>query len=102
MTPIAEARSAAGLESTDCPNCGAAERATLFEIEGYLYGVEGRFAVQRCGNCSLVYLSPRPARAAIGRWPRPATRPIARYIQDERNGHALDAPAQAGQTAGRR
>jgi len=85
MTSITEARSAASLESTDCPNCGAAERATLFEIEDYLYGVEGRFAVQRCGNCGLVYLSPRPTRAAIGRYYPPSYSPYRPAIQDERS-----------------
>lgn len=84
MNTTVESHTAAYLESVDCPNCGAAQRTLLFEIEDYLYGVDGRFAEARCADCGLVYLSPRPTRAVIARYYPHSYAPYRPAIQDER------------------
>jgi 2-polyprenyl-3-methyl-5-hydroxy-6-metoxy-1,4-benzoquinol methylase len=43
---------------TDCPLCGAAQGARMFEAADALSRT--RFEVRRCGECRLVYVSPRP------------------------------------------
>lgn len=42
----------------DCPNCRSGRGETLFDAADPLSG--DRFHLQRCADCSLVYVSPRP------------------------------------------
>jgi SAM-dependent methyltransferase len=45
----------------DCPLCGSAKRKLLFDdLIDVEDRVEGRYAISRCMECSLVYLSRRP------------------------------------------
>jgi SAM-dependent methyltransferase len=48
------------LEAVDCPGCGSGRAALLFEGSDATGTVSGVFRVQRCGDCGLGYLSPRP------------------------------------------
>lgn len=74
------------VETTACANCGSSESAPLYTLGDYLYHVDGEFSVQRCVRCGLVYLSPRPTRAAITRYYPASYSPYRRAIQDERSG----------------
>lgn len=42
-------------ETVDCPFCGSADR-TLYEK----FGSEMQYSYVTCGNCKLIYQSPRP------------------------------------------
>ena len=53
------------LESVPCPLCGGREEKPLFELPDRLGRVPGRFRIVRCGNCSLLYLNPRPLAEAL-------------------------------------
>ena len=103
-------------ELVDCPNCGATEHSLLFEIEDYLYGIPGRFGERRCGQCGLVFLSPRPTRYTIGNYYPPSYSPYRPAIQDERSAairwmrrrklakrrHAVERHARSSSTLGSR
>lgn len=56
------------MESVKCAVCGAVNAEILFEGRDLWHGIEGRFPVRRCLDCGLIYLSPRPERAEIGRY----------------------------------
>jgi SAM-dependent methyltransferase len=53
------------VESTDCPICGAADARALFVARDRLLDRPGEFPIVRCVGCSLVYVRPRPAPAAL-------------------------------------
>jgi 2-polyprenyl-3-methyl-5-hydroxy-6-metoxy-1,4-benzoquinol methylase len=48
------------LEEVSCPLCGSYNRETVLSARDYLCGVPGLFAIQKCKNCDMCYLSPAP------------------------------------------
>lgn len=49
-----------------CDLCGSSETKPLYTLSDTLYQIPGEFTLQRCTNCGLMYLSPRPTPDAIG------------------------------------
>lgn len=56
------------LETTPCAICGTDDAAFLLAADDNRRHVPGTFRVVRCRKCGLVYLSPRPTPAGIGRY----------------------------------
>jgi len=57
----------AELEYPSCPLCGATDRHTVYaDMQDYLSGIPGHFAIARCTTCNLSYLCPRPTAARLG------------------------------------
>lgn len=81
--PAADAQAAT--ETTACTFCGAADGAALYDLQDYLYRVPGDFSARRCPVCGLIYLSPRPTRAAIMHYYPESYTPYRPAIQDERS-----------------
>ncbi len=52
-------------ERVPCPACGADQPTLLMLTRDRMCGVPGAFALQRCGRCAQVYLSPRPSLSAM-------------------------------------
>ncbi|MCD5971706.1 class I SAM-dependent methyltransferase [Pseudomonas quasicaspiana] len=60
LTPLIE---------VDCPVCSSKSSAKLFYTHDYVFGSrEETFAVQRCKDCGVGYLSPRPVAAAMPKY----------------------------------
>ncbi len=87
---MATAAAAAELETLDrCPLCGASESRAWVEGFDRLHRVDARrFTYRRCASCSVVFLSPRPTVAAIGR-----------YYPDDYAPYAPAATATASESA---
>lgn len=75
----------ADLERVPCTRCGATQATVLYDLEDYLYQVPGHFASQRCDQCGLIYLSPRPVPQALARYYPDSYAPYRPAIQDERS-----------------
>ncbi len=43
-----------------CPICGSTQKIFLFKNTDRLHGIPGEFGLNRCINCMVYYLSPRP------------------------------------------
>ena len=56
------------LERVVCDNCGSPKAEKLYELTDSLYNFPGEFTSNRCLNCGLIYLSPRPTRELIGNY----------------------------------
>jgi SAM-dependent methyltransferase len=52
-------------EVATCPICNTTDRRFLFTTKDRLHGLPGTFALVRCPNCDLIYLSPRPDRQSM-------------------------------------
>jgi len=50
----------------NCDLCGSSNASPLYTLSDTLYQVPGEFTLQRCVECGLMYLSPRPTPDAIG------------------------------------
>ncbi|HXG68169.1 MAG TPA: class I SAM-dependent methyltransferase [Blastocatellia bacterium] len=48
-----------------CPLCKSEGAEKMFPVRDRLHGLPGEFALVRCGNCSLVRLSPRPVPESL-------------------------------------
>ena len=48
------------LEEVPCPLCGSDNRETVLSAKDYLCGVAGLFAIRKCKDCDMCYLSPAP------------------------------------------
>lgn len=58
-----------GLEPVPvCVLCGRPDATPVHPMVDRLYRIPGEFGLLRCDGCGLVRLSPRPDRAAIGRY----------------------------------
>ena len=77
-------------DAPDCRLCGATGAPLYADVEDRLFGIPGRWSLLRCASCALVWLSPRPDAADIGRLYR------GYYT------HEPDAPPSALQRAVRR
>ena len=53
------------LEYVHCPLCGADDTRLRFIVRDRLVGMPGRFPVVQCGQCSFVYLNPRPSEESL-------------------------------------
>lgn len=53
-------------EVKDCPLCDSSESSFLFWNFDRFYHLPGKFGIVQCKNCSLVRLSPRPAKESLG------------------------------------
>ena len=56
------------IETVSCSSCGSRKAETLYELSDSLYNIPGDFTSNRCLNCGLIYLSPRPKSEAIGNY----------------------------------
>jgi SAM-dependent methyltransferase len=72
-------------ETVDCTSCGSNKSTLVYALQDYLYGLAGDFACRRCETCGLLYLSPRPTRAAIVDFYPATYQPYRTAIQDETN-----------------
>src|SRR5262249_30831259 len=58
-----------GVAGDVCVACGSTVAApVLTDAEDWEYRVPGRFRFVRCGDCGLVYMSPRPGRDELLRF----------------------------------
>ena len=48
------------MERVVCPLCGADSPRIAYQVKDWQQGVDGAFTIVRCGECALLYLSPRP------------------------------------------
>jgi 2-polyprenyl-3-methyl-5-hydroxy-6-metoxy-1,4-benzoquinol methylase len=48
------------LAEVACPLCGSHNSEKVLSAKDYLCGVPGLFAIQKCKNCDMCYLSPAP------------------------------------------
>jgi SAM-dependent methyltransferase len=71
------------METVACNLCGADETEVLFEGHDRWHGRPGQFPMNRCRSCGLIYLSPRPNRAEIGRYYPDNYAPYSLAIDDE-------------------
>jgi len=55
------------MERCSCPLCGQDRPAFFLAGSDRLHGTPSRYQLVRCGNCALVYLSPRPTLDEIAR-----------------------------------
>ncbi|MFN8439608.1 MAG: class I SAM-dependent methyltransferase [Caldilineaceae bacterium] len=72
-------------ETLLCTNCHSSESSIVAELEDYLYRIPGNFAMRCCAACGLLFLSPRPTRAAINRYYPASYAPYRPAIQDEKS-----------------
>lgn len=63
-----EAASPAEVRLTGCPACGADHGAPVCQSRVQMQVSEERFGFVACGDCGLVYLSPRVPESGIGRY----------------------------------
>lgn len=54
------------LEHVFCDLCGADDATRLYTVTDRNYGYSGMFGINRCRQCDLVYLCPRPMAVNIG------------------------------------
>lgn len=71
------------MERVACSLCGADNAEVLFEGRDRMHSQSGRFPVNRCRSCGLIYLSPRPDRTEIGRYYPDNYAPYSPAIDDE-------------------
>ena len=72
-------------EEVSCTRCGADGSQLLVALEDYLYKIPGHFAMRRCGQCGLIFLSPRPTPESLAAYYPDSYAPYRRAIQDEPN-----------------
>lgn len=61
--------SADSLVEVPCPLCGSKDFKKLFEAKDWVFGIgDDWFSVRRCDECSVGYVSPRPAEAAMTKY----------------------------------
>lgn len=106
------------MEVVDCTNCHSSQKQPVYELADFWQKQAGTFVLNKCLHCGLLYLSPRPTEAEIGRYypdeyapfaTQPAsrwqrwnrqlglrkrTRLIERY--QPKKGHALDVGCATG------
>ncbi len=51
-----------------CPFCSSKEKKHFITAKDILYGNKGNFSYNKCQNCELVYLNPRPSEKEIGKY----------------------------------
>lgn len=73
-------------EEVACTRCGADASQFLVALEDYLYKIPGHFAMRRCGQCGLIFLSPRPTPESLSAYYPDIYAPYRRAIQDETSG----------------
>ena len=73
-------------EEVACTRCRADGSQLLVTLEDYLYKIPGHFAIRRCGQCGLIFLSPRPTPESLSVYYPDSYAPYRRAIQDEPNG----------------
>jgi SAM-dependent methyltransferase len=56
------------LETVPCDVCGSDRARLHLCVKDKIYGLPGEFSLVRCEDCGLLYLNPRPDRAAIGQF----------------------------------
>ena len=55
-------------ELDDCPVCGAKKIKFLFKNTDRMHGIPGEFGLNKCLECSVIYLSPRPTLDTLSRY----------------------------------
>lgn len=55
-------------EYTNCNLCGENKTVLYFETEESISQARDKFRLVKCRNCGLVYVNPRPTKAAISRY----------------------------------
>jgi SAM-dependent methyltransferase len=72
------------MDTVACDLCGSRQSAPLFRLTDNLYGIPGEFVLQRCLQCGLMYLSPRPTEEAMGFYYPQDYSPYRPPVEDER------------------
>lgn len=70
------------LEIARCAVCGSAHHTLKYELADWSYGTPGLFHLVTCDECGLLYQSPRPTQAAIGRYYPAHYQPFGRAIEE--------------------
>lgn len=52
-------------EIVACDYCGSTEQQLLYELADEHLNLPGKFALRRCSDCDVIYLSPRPSPASM-------------------------------------
>jgi 2-polyprenyl-3-methyl-5-hydroxy-6-metoxy-1,4-benzoquinol methylase len=70
MTPevVTTAEPGIELEQAACPLCGAVQQERYLHARDYFFHLAGEYWLVRCAACRMLYQSPRPMRASIGRF----------------------------------
>ena len=55
-------------EIKNCPVCGFSKFQFLYFAYDRMLGLPGKFSVQQCSTCMLVFLSPRPTQEALKKY----------------------------------
>lgn len=71
------------MEHVACDLCGADNAETLHVLPEMAFGLPGEFPIVRCRQCRLIYVTPRPSQAEIGRYYPSGYGPYKRAIEDE-------------------
>lgn len=79
-------KSSTSSQEVACTRCGADDSRLLVSLEDYLYKIPGHFAMRRCGQCGLIFLSPRPTPQSLAAYYPDSYAPYRRAIQDEPSG----------------
>ena len=74
------------LEEVACDLCHSRTSTVLYVLTDTLHHLPGEFALRRCQQCGLMYLSPRPTAAALSDYYPPDYLPYRPPIEDERLG----------------
>jgi SAM-dependent methyltransferase len=88
MHGIGEALQGHSQASEPCPLCGTTSTTFFDELSDRLFGVSGRFQLDRCPSCSLVWLHAMPPEEQVGQF-------YAEYYT-----HNDERPAEAKQKSG--
>lgn len=73
----------AELETTSCVLCRSTDHTLVYETKDRLCHIAGHFAVVRCDNCGLLYLSPRPTQGSMAAYYPSDYDPFARRTVQE-------------------
>ena len=84
MTDVANAGEVADRECVACALCGSRDHRPVLTGRDVRRRVPGDYSLVRCNDCGLVFVNPRPTRAAIERYYPPNYAP-----------HAPGAPSRA-------
>jgi SAM-dependent methyltransferase len=72
-------------EDVACDLCGSRDTKSVQTLTDTLYHLPGVFTLQRCIQCGLMYLNPRPTSDSIGMYYPPDYAPYRPPIEDERH-----------------
>src|SRR5258707_15330048 len=78
-------KDAVDVESVVCNLCGSTAAEVLYDLTDIRHHGPGKFRLQRCAQCGLMYLSPRPVPASIGAYYPSSYTAFRPAIEDEKS-----------------